>query len=1155
MASLAKVQASLVSPELNLSLATCNFDFSLFRVAAPVEYNELGVALSNKRRKVAEEGSSHKTARKLGSLFASTLPKTPRLIKVYGLRTSEISNSSNVNPKRDKTYGAFEEYIGIDGTTIWAAATSGPEAIAVHLLACILARQFPAAEATAIWDELVAERKKHLEESAQAGSFQDAMAASLSVSKEDLFEWDSGARAWLRAADEAEPTKKRQKQLMLILDNISVPVNNEHRVYDSVVRAWTSAMRAMDEMIAGSPYSIQDGAIVLALSAWHIYPDMIVFGENYSKKVDQKDELVHPGGVLTLGLDSKQEEDRGVYWSLALAHLRYYGDPVMSKHCLTSDSARLSMDQLLQVALGSVFRYWGVKMPNVYKAAKLITLMHLCYQNGLPRTSRDRDDNEDVPFHHTQWMTLLGKAASDFLSAADDKELYRRLVGLGLRRGPLLTSKKGTCTGVWRLDTANLVSLMRKEGDMVEFLRELALQCNIDPHSLVIRVRNCGSVAPIADLEISPMDYSEHEVRENSVQYSFMTAVPLNASALSGQKATMPNCRLGRWELIRADQCTTERLDPSTPEALTEMVDLHLEIDAENITTADDDLSFNWAEPPSYYKSSCANLRQTAISVATSVATETCGYDVEMQDIQRFGEDEPSTSSQEYRRKKGRGIDYSSECCSDSRLNFKFLAGDPRTAALYVREGASKVMSFKHTVKLDHIIKCFEDGKIDPCLLRRHLLSIAETKLPLSTSRHILGDTSQTATELAAQREIVRSLHVLSMAADVYHDLPGATISSTIATSGSITLANAKWAQDNSKPRGLKSIVWQELDRELCRFRLSEYVGRNSNPVFACITMFESGVFDFDPDDFKEVMAISSGDSIYVSGQLLRAPTYRSLSEFSVRRVVGNVGRIGLSLLMPPPDPRILSVDPESWKTVTHMEFDGIAKDSFQETSLHLGFSGYSLPKTTGGHRGAYIAASYVETLISVHDRGRWIADLSFMEDPYAYLYVRACSDPDHVCRAERLWDLIPDLVSIDNWDELLDPPNGPAVVRAANNWQACLAATLISKRLGKRAIICELWCQECISTQLTDLARRRMLKGLYPKGDMRIDGVSSDEEKEEEEDDDDDDEDDDDEEDDDEDEDDDDEDDDDDGLNSSSQDGVPWVHDLLFIMLTGPPL
>ena len=859
---------------------------------------------------------------------------------------------------------------------------------------------------------------------------------------------------------------------------------------------------------------------------------MIVFGENYSKKVDQKDELVHPGGVLTLGLDSKEEEDRGVYWSLPLAHLRYYGDPVMSKHCLTSDSARLSMDQLLQVALGSLFRSWGVKMPNVYKAAQLIALMHLSCQKAVPHVSGARVDN-DVTLYHNPWMDLLGKAASDFLSADDDKELYRRLVGLGLRRGPLLTAKKGVCTGVWRLDTANLVSLMRDEGDKVEFLRELALQCNIDPHSLVIRVRNCDSVAPTADLEISPMDWifrhSENEVRADLVQYSFMTAVPLNASALSGQKATMPGCRFGRCELISADQRTTKKLDPSTPDALTEMVDLHLEIDAENITTADDDLSFNWVEPPSYYRSSCSNLRKTAISLATSAATEICGDDVEMQDIQRFGEDEPSTSSQEYRRKEGPGIDHSSECCSDSQVKFKFLAGDPRTAALYVREGASKVRSFKRTVKLDHIIKCFEDGKINPYLLSRHLMSMMRSTLPPGTSHRILEDTLQTANELAAQREIVRSLHALSMAADVYHDLPGATISSTIATSGSITLANAKWAQQGGNLRGCGTVggfLWPKSHPgPLRRLRLSEY-----DPVFACITMFESGFFDFDPEDFREVMAISSADSIYVSQQLLHAPTYKSLSEFSVRRVVGNVGRIGLSLLMPPPDPRILSVDSERWKNVQHMEFDGIAKDSFHETSLHLGFSGYSLPKTTGKHRGAYIAASYVETLISVHDRGRWIADLSFMQDPGAYSHVHACSDPDHVCREEKLWDLIPDLVSIDNWDELLDPPNGPAVIRAANNWQACLAATVISERLGKRAIVCEVWCQECISTELMALAEEGMLKGLDLIGDMRIDGVSSDGEEEEEEDE-------------------------DGGLDSSSQDGVPRVHDLLFIMLTGPPL
>ena len=35
----------------------------------------------------------------------------------------------------------------------------------------------------------------------------------------------------------------------------------------------------MDNLLQGMPQSVQDGAALLGLSSWHIYPDMVVVGE------------------------------------------------------------------------------------------------------------------------------------------------------------------------------------------------------------------------------------------------------------------------------------------------------------------------------------------------------------------------------------------------------------------------------------------------------------------------------------------------------------------------------------------------------------------------------------------------------------------------------------------------------------------------------------------------------------------------------------------------------------------------------------------------------------------------------------------------------------------------------------------------------------
>jgi hypothetical protein len=56
--SLGRVQGSGISlhPELTLALAHVNFDFSLIKVDAPVEYEPLGASLSRYRRNIERMG-------------------------------------------------------------------------------------------------------------------------------------------------------------------------------------------------------------------------------------------------------------------------------------------------------------------------------------------------------------------------------------------------------------------------------------------------------------------------------------------------------------------------------------------------------------------------------------------------------------------------------------------------------------------------------------------------------------------------------------------------------------------------------------------------------------------------------------------------------------------------------------------------------------------------------------------------------------------------------------------------------------------------------------------------------------------------------------------------------------------------------------------
>ena len=118
-------------------LSVRSFD-ETYQLDAPIEYHGVGKSLTRQRLEAAESGSSHITARKLGALFEHIIPSTPRLFEAYGTRASSIANQPSSGATQAKQGGIFSSFMGADGTSIWAAATSGRGAIAVHLLACML---------------------------------------------------------------------------------------------------------------------------------------------------------------------------------------------------------------------------------------------------------------------------------------------------------------------------------------------------------------------------------------------------------------------------------------------------------------------------------------------------------------------------------------------------------------------------------------------------------------------------------------------------------------------------------------------------------------------------------------------------------------------------------------------------------------------------------------------------------------------------------------------------------------------------------------------------------------------------------------------------------------------------------------------------------
>jgi hypothetical protein len=211
-----------------------------------------------------------------------------------------------------------------------------------------------------------------------------------------------------------------------------------------------------------------------------------------------------------------------------------------------------------------------------------------------------------------------------------------------------------------------------------------------------------------------------------------------------------------------------------------------------------------------------------------------------------------------------------------------------------------------------------------------------------------------------------QALYAFAAAAEIYTNLPCTTVSTSVL---STPLSDAYWIPQY-RP-------WSEDDTYTCHLSLAE--------VFACVAMFDSGSINIEPKALSEVFAMSSGNSIYVTSVLLKDPT-ETPNMVDIRRIVGNIGQAGISFLVPPPEPKTRGLEMDNWMQINHRKFDGKAEDNFQHTTIHLSFTDYEMPLKVQRKDRHTIdrPARLVETLLSVHDRGRWIADLNFL-DALAY--------------------------------------------------------------------------------------------------------------------------------------------------------------------------
>lgn len=111
-----------------------------------------------------------------------------------------------------------------------------------------------------------------------------------------------------------------------------------------------------------------------------------------------------------------------------------------------------------------------------------------------------------------------------------------------------------------------------------------------------------------------------------------------------------------------------------------------------------------------------------------------------------------------------------------------------------------------------------------------------------------------------------------------------------------------------------------------------------------------------------------------------------TLPAYAIQRIIGNIGKSGVCLLVPPNALKIPKPDLESWRLVNHRAYDQKTEDNFSGTSVHLSFTEYQMATELSQHGQRDQEAYYIGAIVSIHDRGCWIADIDITKCSMVWL-------------------------------------------------------------------------------------------------------------------------------------------------------------------------
>ena len=264
------------------------------------------------------------------------------------------------------------------------------------------------------------------------------------------------------------------------------------------MEAWQKSLTVFEALLNGISQKEKRGETFLALSAWHLYPDLMVL-QPFPQTIKQKDPLLHSSDILTVGLHQIGEEQGGIRWSLPLAQLRHYGGPVNRERTVNS-TQRLTLEEFSQVFLGAFLHGWGDIGTETFAMIRWLKNVHRALLTLAEQKLKSMSENLRSNVMAC-WLDLLFEGCETCLQACKTGDgSPKQLLRLGRRYAEVFLGKPPSTWPYFGLSTGGaFVSCAGTEDDRIQILREAAANLPHQPSQMFIRVRHelAGVATPL----------------------------------------------------------------------------------------------------------------------------------------------------------------------------------------------------------------------------------------------------------------------------------------------------------------------------------------------------------------------------------------------------------------------------------------------------------------------------------------------------------------------------------------------------------------------------------------------------------------------------------------------------------------------------------